>query len=237
MLYDLILIGAGAAGLFAAANAEPGRRVLLLEKTDQPGRKLLLTGSGQCNLTNTGDISAFLSRYGLQGKRLRPVLYPFSNLALMAWLEEQGLPLTIRSDGKVFPASLRAHDVLHLLQTRGRQNGVEFRPGTPVTALTPIDDVTSGARFRLETPQGPLTAPDAFSFPPAGRPILTPALTGAFSTVWTLWGLRSHPAVRHWPRSMSTTTPMAISPASPSRTAPLSLRPQQSQFAPPGVCS
>jgi len=158
MLYDLIIIGAGAAGLFAAANAHPDRRVLLLEKTDRPGQKLLLTGNGQCNLTNIGDISAFLIRYGPQGKRLRPVLYPFSNLALMAWLEDRDLTLIARPDGKVFPASLDAHDVLNLFLKHSRQNGVEIRPHTPVTALMRMDGTDAPHHFRVETRQGPLSA-------------------------------------------------------------------------------
>jgi len=159
MLYDLIIIGAGAAGLFAAANAPADRRILLLEKTDTPGKKLLLSGSGQCNLTNSGDIKDFLPRYGANGKRLRSVLYPFSNLALMAWFENHGMTLTTRPDGKVFPASLNAHDVRNLLLDQSRKNGVELRYGTSVTALTPYrGDDPSRARFTLETPTGPLTA-------------------------------------------------------------------------------
>jgi len=151
----MIIIGAGAAGLFAAANIRPGKRVLLLEKTAKPGQKLLLTGSGQCNLTNAGSIADFLPRYGPNGKRLRPVLFPFSNLALMGWLEAQCLPLTTRSDGKVFPASMDARDVLNLLLGLARKNGVEIRYNTPVTALAQTDD-NPPARFRLATPAGTL---------------------------------------------------------------------------------
>ncbi|MCL2589025.1 MAG: aminoacetone oxidase family FAD-binding enzyme, partial [Oscillospiraceae bacterium] len=149
MLYDLIIIGAGAAGLFAAANVPSDKRVLLLEQTAAPGQKLLLAGSGQCNLTNSGDIAAFLDRYGSNGKRLRPVLFPFSNLALMAWFEERGLPLITRPDGKVFPASLDAQDVLHLLLDQIRKNGVEIRLNTPATTLTRAED-----HWQVETPTG-----------------------------------------------------------------------------------
>lgn len=148
MTYDLIIVGAGAAGLFAAANAPPDWRVLLLEKTDRPGQKLLMAGSGQCNLTNAEDIKAFLTRYGTNGAKLRPVLFPFSNRATMAWFEDRGLPLLTRSDGKVFPASLRSADVLQLLLDLTAQNGVELRLSTPVTALTPRPD----GGFELQTP-------------------------------------------------------------------------------------
>ncbi|MCL2843447.1 MAG: aminoacetone oxidase family FAD-binding enzyme [Oscillospiraceae bacterium] len=149
MIYDLIIIGAGAAGLFAAANVPPGHRVLVLEKTAKPGQKLLLAGSGQGNLTNSRDIKEFLHCYGPNGKRLRSVLFPFSNRALMAYLEAQGLPLITRPDGKVFPASLDAKDVLTLFLTLAGKNGVEFRYHAPVTALSP-SEATKG-RYELKT--------------------------------------------------------------------------------------
>jgi len=154
MIYDLIIIGAGAAGLFAAANVPPDWRVLLLEKTAHPGQKLLMAGSGQCNLTNAEDIKAFLTRYGANGTKLRPVLFPFSNRALMTWLEECGLRLLTRADGKVFPASLKSADVLRLFLDLAAQNKVELRLNTPVTALNPHPE----GGFDLQTPAEQLRA-------------------------------------------------------------------------------
>ena len=149
-LYDLIIIGAGAAGLFAAANAPIGWKTLVLEKTDTPGQKLLLAGSGQCNLTNHEPIGAFLARYGENGKRLRPVLFPFSNLALMAYFEANALPLRIREDGKVFPASMKSGDVLARLLSLSRDRGVVFRYGADVTELKALTGPGEGG-FTLET--------------------------------------------------------------------------------------
>ncbi|MCL2367788.1 MAG: aminoacetone oxidase family FAD-binding enzyme [Oscillospiraceae bacterium] len=150
MTYDLIIIGAGAAGLFAAANAPFGWNTLVLEKTEAPGQKLRLAGSGQCNLTNSEAISAFLSRYGENGKRLRPVLFPFSNLALMAYFEDNALPLYIREDGKVFPASMESGDVVARLLALSRERGVSFRYGAAVTELKAFTG--PGARgFSLQT--------------------------------------------------------------------------------------
>jgi hypothetical protein len=136
MTYDLIIIGAGAAGLFAAANVPVGRKVLVLEKTGAAGQKLLLTGSGQCNLTNNDSIKSFLLRYGENGKRLRPVLFPFSNIALIGFFEQHGLPLYVREDGKVFPASTKSTDVLTLLLKLGRERGVTFRYNSDVTDIS-----------------------------------------------------------------------------------------------------
>jgi len=148
MIYDLIIIGAGAAGLFAAANAPSDWKVLLLEKTGHPGQKLHMAGSGQCNLTNTENIKTFLTHYGANGSKLRPILFPFSNHSLMSWLEEKGLPLLTRADGKVFPASLKSADVLRLFLVLTAQNGVDLHLNTPVTALNPL---TEGG-FDLQTP-------------------------------------------------------------------------------------
>jgi len=141
IVYDLIIIGAGAAGLFAAANAPVDWNTLVLEKTDSPGKKLLLTGSGQCNLTNNEPIKAFLSRYGENGKRLRAVLFPFSNLALMEFFEQHGLPLKVREDGKVFPASMKSVDILNLLLDLCKNNGVIIRYRSAVTEISSNTEV------------------------------------------------------------------------------------------------
>jgi len=136
MTHDLIIIGAGAAGLFAAANVPVGWKVLVLEKTSAAGQKLLLTGSGQCNLTNNDSIKEFLLRYGDNGKLLRPVLFPFSNIALMDFFEQHALPLYAREDGKVFPASLKSMDVLNLFLRLAQERGVSFRYDAAVTEIS-----------------------------------------------------------------------------------------------------
>ncbi|HJK07396.1 MAG TPA: NAD(P)/FAD-dependent oxidoreductase, partial [Methanocorpusculum sp.] len=74
--YDCIIIGAGPAGLFCASLLAPAR-VLVLEKMVLPGRKLLIAGSGQCNITHTGDVKDFVSHYGERGAFLRPALMAF----------------------------------------------------------------------------------------------------------------------------------------------------------------
>ena len=153
MTYDLIIIGAGAAGLFAASNSPADWKTLVLEKTSAPGQKLLLTGNGQCNLTNDEKISAFLTRYGKNGKLLRSVLFPYSNLALMSHFEYNALELTTRADGKVFPASMRSADVLNLLLALSKTRNIEFRYCTAVTRIL-HQSTTSGSRFLLETTDG-----------------------------------------------------------------------------------
>lgn len=123
-IYHTAIIGAGAAGLFAGAClAGSGKRTAILEKNAKPGRKLLMAGSGQCNLTHSGSIKEFIGHYGPSGKAVRTVLYRFNNEQTMAFFEERGVPLFAREDGKVFPRSLRGQDVLDaLLRTCGGGN-------------------------------------------------------------------------------------------------------------------
>jgi hypothetical protein len=86
--YDIAVIGAGPAGLFCAIHAAvPGIRVLLLEKNPQPGAKLKISGTGQCNITHDGDIRTFFSRYGTHGQFLKPALLSFTNRELIRFFE------------------------------------------------------------------------------------------------------------------------------------------------------
>ena len=123
-MYDAIILGGGAAGLAAAirlAEREPGFSVLVLEKRDRVGKKLAVTGNGQCNLTNTrteadcyhGDPALALSLIGR---------FPYE--AQKAFFARTGLMLTERSDGKVYPHSLQASAVVDALRFRAAECGI-----------------------------------------------------------------------------------------------------------------
>jgi predicted Rossmann fold flavoprotein len=125
--YELIVIGGGPAGLFAARTAaDQGMKVCLLEKKERPGKKLLLSGSGQCNLTHAGDIREFPNHYGPGKRFVRPCLLHFTNLQLMRFFEEQGVGTHDRGDGKVFPLSGQSRDVLGALEGACRKSGVRI---------------------------------------------------------------------------------------------------------------
>lgn len=125
-MYDVIIVGGGASGLFSAASHPPNTKGLILEKQNKVGTKLLMSGSGQCNFTNAIDIKGFLCHYGDHGTKIRTALYAFNNLAVMRYFEEKGVTVVTREDGKVFPASLNSKDVLDVLVRESANNGFEI---------------------------------------------------------------------------------------------------------------
>lgn len=138
MYYDVIIIGAGAAGLFAAAsmqnkrtagepfsNAPPSIKGLILEKTKKGGTKILMSGGGQCNLSHGGKISDFIFHYGEKGKKIRPLLYKYNNIDACSFFETNGVPLYEREDGKIFPQSRKAQDIVDCLISCAKVN--EFK--------------------------------------------------------------------------------------------------------------
>jgi len=147
---DAAIIGAGPAGLFCAIHAAAaGLGVVLLEKNPRPGAKLMLAGSGQCNLTHDGDIREFAGHYGDHGKFVRPALMSFTSRQLMDFFNTRGLAMKTGEGGKVFPATRRSGDVLAVLLAECEKLGVTIRCSEPVTAI-----VRSGAGFTVTTGVG-----------------------------------------------------------------------------------
>ncbi len=148
--FDLIVIGAGPSGLFCAINScqstggeeseRTDKRILILEKNESPGRKLLITGSGQCNITHSGDIHSFLCHYGEHGKLLRPAILGFTNRDLISYFEAKGLEMEIEAEGKVFPRSRRARDVLQILLEECRKADIEIVCQSPARSVKRAED-------------------------------------------------------------------------------------------------
>lgn len=150
----VVIIGGGPAGLFCGLQAAGvGRKVIVLEKKPRPGRKLLITGSGQCNITHDGEIADFLSRYGDNGRFLRPALMNFTNRDLINFFAGQGLGMETEPGGKVFPETRRAADVLSVLLAGCASRGVEIRSGEPVLSVEREADV-----FTVTTAAGSIRA-------------------------------------------------------------------------------
>lgn len=107
--WDVIVIGAGAAGLMAAAEAaQRGRRTLLLEKNRRPGVKILISGGTRCNLTQATDKRGIVQAYREQGPFLHSALALLGPPDLIKLVEDEGVPTKREETGKIFPASDRA---------------------------------------------------------------------------------------------------------------------------------
>jgi len=132
-IYDIIIIGAGAAGLFAAANLK-GKKTLIIEKNKEAGIKLLMSGAGRCNITNSCDIKGFLSKYNNE-KFMRKILYAYTNKDLLAFFEKRGIEFYTDKNGKVFPKSDKAVDIRNLLVEEAKENRVKFSYNTKVISV------------------------------------------------------------------------------------------------------
>lgn len=135
--YDLVIIGGGASGLMAAiAAAEKQQKILLVEKMEQAGRKLRITGKGRCNLTNTSPIKEFISHIGSDGRFMRNAFSLFFNNELMQFFEEKGVELNIERGSRVFPKSGKALDIfLALINTIERNKNITILKNTSATDL------------------------------------------------------------------------------------------------------
>lgn len=139
---DVVVVGGGAAGLMAAvAAAERGRRVLVLEKMDQAGRKLRITGKGRCNLTNTHPLRDTLPHIGSDSRWLRNAYGRFFNRELMDFFEERGVPLVEERGDRVFPASGKALDIfLALIGNLERSDHVTIRKNATVKQIETFEN-------------------------------------------------------------------------------------------------
>lgn len=119
----------------AGTAVEEGARVVLLEKNNRLGRKLLLTGKGRCNLTNSRPLAEFIENYPGNGAFLFSALNAFDNQDLMQFFAQRGVPLKEERGGRVFPASDRSSDILKALEGHLRAGGVELRLNEPAIRL------------------------------------------------------------------------------------------------------
>ena len=146
MSYDVIVIGGGAAGMFAAiAAARQGKQVLLLEKNGRMGKKLLITGKGRCNVTNDCTAQEVLQNTPRNGRFLFSVMTAFPPEKAKAFFEENGCPLKTERGNRVFPVSDRAQSILDCLESQLRKNRVK---------------ITAARVTRIRTGEGHVTGVD-----------------------------------------------------------------------------
>ena len=112
----VVIIGAGAAGLLAGITvAQNGADVTILEKMRQPGKKMLITGKGRCNITNACEIPEFIKNLPGNGRFLNSALHRFTNDDIVIMLESNGLQTKVERGNRVFPVSDKAKDVVDTL--------------------------------------------------------------------------------------------------------------------------
>lgn len=125
MNYDGIVIGGGPAGMFAAITAaQTGQRVLLLEKNDRLGKKLLITGKGRCNVTNQCSSSEVLENIPRNSRFLFSAMDAFPPEKVIAFFEKNGCPLKTERGNRVFPVSDKSASVLDCLKQAMKKSGV-----------------------------------------------------------------------------------------------------------------
>lgn len=131
MTFDGIVVGGGAAGMFASITAaQQGQRVLLLEKNSRLGRKLLITGKGRCNVTNRCTGQEVLQNVPRNARFLYSTMATYPPEKTIAFFETHGCPLKTERGNRVFPQSDRSQSVLDCLQNELRRNHVTVREET-----------------------------------------------------------------------------------------------------------
>ena len=154
----------------AGRAAELGARVLVLEKMPRAGLKLGITGKGRCNLTNLGDIQAFMESYSPDGRFLRNCFARFFNQDLMEFFEKKGVPLAVERGQRVFPRSNRALDVVSVLMAFMKEKGVTLIKEHPVKEVLVQSGRVEGVVSGLEIFKAPsvILACGGASYPRTG---------------------------------------------------------------------
>ncbi|MBR2405238.1 MAG: NAD(P)/FAD-dependent oxidoreductase [Clostridia bacterium] len=171
MNFDTAVIGGGPAGMLASAFcALRGKKVCLIEKNKMLGKKLLITGKGRCNVTNSAPIEDFIANTAVNASFMYSPFYSFTNTDLMELLSSEGLKLKVERGGRVFPESDKAIDVRNTLERYALKNGVNKIMGE-VKAVKRLSDslfelsMTGGKTIRA---QSVIVATGGISYPGCG---------------------------------------------------------------------
>lgn len=175
-MYDVIVVGAGAAGMMAAATAaKNGRRVLLMEKMEKAGRKIRISGKGRCNLTNARPPEEFREAIRTNADFFDVAFAEFNNKATIRFFERLGVKLDIERGQRVFPHSGKAWDIANALMDYCVESGVEVMYDTRVSDVLAIDGKVYGVRYfnkrgfeRKEEAPNVIIATGGVSYPATG---------------------------------------------------------------------
>ena len=168
----IVVIGGGAAGLLAAGKAaETADEVVIIEKNDIIGKKLLITGKGRCNITNSADIEDMIGQYPRNAKFLYSALYTFTNDDIIRIIEENGVKTKVERGGRVFPVSDKSQDVVKALKKYALKPNVSLVHDTVKSLI-----ISDGAVKGVKTSKTSITA-DRVIICTGGKSSLIPVLT------------------------------------------------------------
>lgn len=175
-IYDVIVIGAGAAGLMAAATAaRNGKQVLLMEKMEKAGRKIRISGKGRCNVTNARPPEEFREAIRVNADFFDVAFAEFNNKATIRLFERLGVKLDIERGQRVFPHSGKAWDIANALVDYCTDNGVTFMYGTRADGILTSNGKVYGVTYvnkrgfrRKEEAPAVIVATGGVSYPATG---------------------------------------------------------------------
>lgn len=172
MMHDLLIVGGGASGLYAAVTAaRRGKSVLLLDANDRFGHKLSITGKGRCNLTNNCDPDTLMQNIPRNPRFLYSAFSRCSPQDVMAFFEAEGVPLKTERGRRVFPESDRAQDIVQALIRAAERAGAELRLGAPVKKLILTEERCTGVQLAdgtMLSAEAVLLATGGMSYPRTG---------------------------------------------------------------------
>lgn len=151
-IYDLIVVGSGAAGIISAIVASrDGKSVLILEKLSQIASKLKATGGGRCNLTNTLSNEDFMTKFGRDGRFMQDALKEFDHEALVDFFAEIGVETHAPDGFRIFPTSHSSVTIIKALQDEMQRVGIEIKCGKKVTEILYKNSKVTGVKTDNET--------------------------------------------------------------------------------------